>query len=130
MEAIHTENFRIYNSIEEMLETEKFNILYPAVLPNRYKITAVEVLDYGDYLEIAATGSEPYIAFVVLVNASNTVDSYSHEVNGVKYNISELGDGLYQAEFIHNDFHYTIAVKDKAVLSEIIENLRECTASS
>jgi hypothetical protein len=99
--------------------------MYPAVLPAGYIFTNFEVTDFGTELEILVYASDPYIAFRVLVGANMIVNDYSHEANGIKYNVSDLGDGLYQAQWTNGTDYYTIVVSDNAILSEIIKNLKE-----
>jgi hypothetical protein len=107
----------------EMLETENLNILYPAVLPNGYNFNDFEVIDIDGQFEIRALSTEPYITFVVELGITFQIENYKHEENGIKYNVLELGDGLYQAEWIDNEDYYWIVVADEAVLSEIIKKL-------
>jgi hypothetical protein len=124
-DAIFSDDVRVYDSISAMLETEKFSILYPAELPIGYEFTDFMVIAIATDLEIQMFASEPYISFVVLIGAENQVENNIGEINGIRYNITEMEDGLYVAEWNHNGDYYTIVVSDTAILSEIIENLKE-----
>ncbi|MDR2572485.1 MAG: hypothetical protein LBD23_19615, partial [Oscillospiraceae bacterium] len=116
---------RFYNSIDEMLEAEKLSILFPVNLPHGYNFTDFEITDFNTDLELRIYATNPYIMFIVRIGANNQIESYSYEANGIKYNIVKMDDGLYQAEWNNNEDYYTIAVSDKAILSEIIKNLKE-----
>jgi hypothetical protein len=123
-DAIFTENERFYNSMQEMLETEKLNILFPVRLPDEYTFTDFEVIDLDNRFEVHAYSLERYIHFIVRIDSNIEIDSYSYEINGISFDVVEL-DGLYQADWIYNNNHYEIVVDDREILSEIIENLRE-----
>ena len=117
------DNVRIYDSIEDLFETENLNVLFPTSLPNGYAFTDFIVLNIDSVLEIQAVASNPLIEFTVYVGASVQLDSYDHEGNDIKYRIAEMGEGLYQADFSYEDDYYTIVVSDRVVLSEIMNNL-------
>jgi hypothetical protein len=61
----------------------------------------------------------------VRLGANIIIDSYSYEINGIKFVVVELDDGLYQAVWSYNEDYYTLVVNDREVLSEIIQNLQE-----
>lgn len=124
-EAIRVDGERLYNSMTEMLEIENLNILYPAMLPEGYAFTNFEVIDFGMDLEIRAYTAEPYILFTVRIGADYHIEEHEFEINGIKYNIFDMEDGLYQAYWRNNDVSYVIVVDNKTVISEIIENLKE-----
>ena len=120
-----SDDFRIFNSIDEILKTENIHFLYPEKLPFGYEFTNFEATDMGDYSEIRVYATEPYIDFRVGIGANIIIDNYTHEANGTEYNIFDMGGGLYQACWVYNADYYTIVVADEAILSEIIENLKE-----
>jgi len=117
------EKFRSYNSIDELLETENVNILYPTKLPDEYSFTDFMFIDYGTHFELMASATEPHILFVVKIGLNNQIESFTYETNGIKYNVIER-DGLYTAEWNIGEDYYGMSVSDKATISEIIENLR------
>jgi len=123
--VIWTGDTRVYNSLEDMIESENLNIFYPESLPNGYDFTNFEITDKGNYLQLRLYADEPYISFRVQIGVTPEIDSYEYETNGIKYNIGALEDGLYQAQWSDGKDYYMIVVGDKAVLSEIIKNLKE-----
>jgi hypothetical protein len=118
-----TDDFRSYDSMRELLESENYNILYPVELPIGYSFTYFEFIKFDNYSAIRAYALEPHITFTVEIGVDYQFDNYDYEINGIKYNIIELGDGLYQAFWADNTCYYWIVVDDKAILSEIIKNL-------
>jgi len=118
---------RFYESIIELLEVENLSILFPAKLPVGYEFTdfIVSERENDTKTQIQAFATEPYISFVVIIDTDSVMESYHYEANGIEYNILDLGNELYQAEWIYSDNYYTVIVSDKAILSEIIENLKE-----
>lgn len=119
-----SDDSRIYNSMQEMIESESLNILYPDELPNGYEFTDFRITDSGIFLEIVAFKAEPYIYFRVEIGTNITIDDYSHQINNIKYNLFDTPDG-YQACWVSDGNYYWIVVSDEATLSEIIKNLKE-----
>jgi len=124
LELLINDDIRFYNSMSEMLEAEKISILYPTKFPEGYSFTGFTVIDVGDYIEIYATATEPFISFTVKLGVDIKIDSFDYEENGIKYNILERDDML-QVEWINKTDYYWINVSDEAVISEIIKNLKE-----
>jgi hypothetical protein len=122
---VFTDDTRIYDSMDKMIEEENLKILYPAELSDNYEFTNFRVYDYGSYLEVWAYSTDIFIDFIVEIGANRIVE-YSHlqEINGEKYNVFER-DGRYQAEWNYNEDYYSITVSDKAILTEIIKKLKE-----
>jgi hypothetical protein len=122
--TVLTDDVRIYNSMSEMLEIENLKILYPAKLPVEYKFADFVVFDSNGNFSVEALAIEPYISFIVQIGNEVLFDNYDYETNGIKYNIIER-DGVYQAIWSDDTGYYTIAVSDKDVLLEIINNLQK-----
>jgi hypothetical protein len=123
--VIVADEARIYGSLDEMIETENLNILYPEKLPDGYMFTDFRIVDMGNYIKLRAYASEPFIDFVVKIGADVKIDKYDYETNGIKYNISEMANGMYQAVWSYNNKDcYEIAVRDKADISLIINNFK------
>jgi len=121
-EMVFTSGTKTYKSMQEMLEAENLNILFPATLPDGYHFTHFETVYSDGNLNIIASATEPYIHFIVLIETSITIDSYSHEMNGVEFNIIER-DGLFQAQWVFGTDYYMVAVANETTLLEIIEKL-------
>jgi hypothetical protein len=119
------DDINFYESINEMLESEEVNILFPTQLSVGYEFIDFRVADNGG-LEIRAYSSEPYLDFRVEID-TNQVDpgSYTHEINNIEYSVFERDDRLYQAWWFYGSDYYTIVADNESVLSEIIENLKE-----
>ena len=120
-DMLFTNNTRIYNSMEELIAAENLNIIYPAILPEKYAFTDFRVTDIDSMFEVRAFSTEPHIEFRVEFGVNHQVD-YAYETNGIKYNIDETPSG-YQAWWFYGEDYYWIAVGDKSILSEIINNL-------
>jgi hypothetical protein len=110
--------------MEEMLAVENLDILYPARLPDGYEFTEFVVTDFGDFLEVWAGGSEPYISFIARIGMNVGIEHYDYEVNGIRYHVVELDENSHQAGWVCGADYYTIVVSDSATISEIIESLR------
>jgi hypothetical protein len=118
-----TDDFRTYNSVSEMLESENLNILYPVELPIGYKFTDFIIVDSDNSFQLRALAAEPYISFTVEFNVNFQIDNYEYKINGIEYNAFETPSGFYQAEWIYNTDYYAITLGDKTTLSKIIESL-------
>ncbi|MCL2071162.1 MAG: hypothetical protein FWH07_02890 [Oscillospiraceae bacterium] len=119
-----SDDIRVYNSMSEMLEKENLNILYPAKLPDKYEFTEFKITDFGDILVAGSYNIEPYISFEIRIGAGIPIEDYSHEINGIRYTITER-DSMYDVAWSYGTDYYTIVVGDKTIISEIIENLKE-----
>jgi hypothetical protein len=122
-----TSDVRYYDSMSEMIEAENLDILYPVELPDGYNFTNFVFSDFGFKLEVMAYAEEPRISFSISIGEDINVYNYDYEyeANGIKYSIVEIEDNMYQALWVRNGDYYSIANADKAVLSEIIRNLKE-----
>ena len=119
---------KMYSSIEELMESEKIEILYPTWLPQDEKIIGVW---YSVNLD-----TETYI-----FQSTNTLHSISVEFNKDLSGISELdcirkeiaGFSVYykpytqyiQANFVHKNNFYIVKSDTEDNLFKIIENLKE-----
>jgi hypothetical protein len=113
---------RIYNSINDLLETEGLNVLFPARLPEGYHFETFEVNAFGTDLLIRALATEPFIEFIVNIGANTQIENYDYEIDGIKFYVIER-DGLHQAGWSDSGDYYTVVVNDSAALLEIINNL-------
>jgi hypothetical protein len=116
---------RVYNSMSELLEFENLSILFPVKLPIGYEFTDFLVFEIETGLQIQAFSTEPYISFIVLIGANVVHEYFDYEINEIEYSIVESNDWLYQAFWSYNGDYYSIVVSDKAIISEIINNLKE-----
>lgn len=123
-DIIRSDDTRYYNSMNEMLDKEALNIIYPSKLPDGYNFTGFMITDYKDYIEVIAYSVSPYISFSVEIGVHYQID-YDYENNSIKYNITETINGDYQAYWSDEKDSYSIIVSDEAILSEIIKNFKE-----
>jgi len=117
------DNVRFYDSIEELLETENLSVSYPIKLPEGYSFTEFIVLDIETGMQIQMLATEPFLEFIIDIDANIQLDSYDYDDNGIKYRVFSPSDGMYQADFSYENDYYTIVANDRAILSEIINNL-------
>ena len=123
-EIIYSSDNRLYDSIDEMAVSEKLKIIYPGELPKGYIFQKVEVVDYGEYLDIAVCSNGNYIVFKVVTNHKNdSLNEYTDEINGIKYLISEI-DGLYYAMYVADENHYSVTCIDREVLLEVLQTIK------
>ena len=117
-----TDDVRFYDSFENLIKTEKLNILYP----HGYNFADFEVINSSVDLTVLARSRDPYIEFEVIIGTDFWFDSYDYEANGIKHNIV-IHDGLYEAVWVSEADYYSIVVEDRTVLSDIIKNLQRST---
>ena len=117
------DNCRVYDSAEELFNSNEYTVLYPAKLPIGCVFTDFRVFDFGNGSEIRLYAQDPYIDFRVEIAISRPVVP-TQEAELFEYDVFEH-DGLYQAVWNYNGDFYTVVVKDKTVLTKIIENLQE-----
>ncbi|MBR4858838.1 MAG: hypothetical protein IKU08_06595 [Clostridia bacterium] len=119
-----------YASLEELLEKENIDILYPAWLPDNEEITSVWFIDdvHSDYYIFKCENST-YSINVTLnesVPDEEKANLISKEINGLsiycKYNDM---NNYFQADFEYNGMLYSISTYTEEDLFKIIENLKE-----
>lgn len=119
-----------YSSIEELVESEKIEILYPTWLPQDEKIVSVwYTVEYG---------VESYIFQCTNPNNSFSVDLKKELTENLKSDCTkkEIADftvyyfykeynNVIQANFVYNDNLYAVKSDTEDNLFKIIENLKE-----
>lgn len=117
-----------YASLEELLEKENIDILYPAWLPDNEEITSVWFIDdvQSDYYILKCENA----TYSITVSPNESItdeikESLSFkEIN--KFSVYyEYNDNSFQAYFGHNDMRYSINAYAEEDLFKIIENLKE-----
>ena len=119
-----------YTTLEELLEEEKIDVLYPTWLPDNEEITSVWFIDdvHSDYYIFKCENAT--YSITVFLNesiADETKNSFSFEtINGLSiyYKYYDL-NGFYQAYFEYNCMRYLVNAYTEEDLFKIIENLKE-----
>jgi hypothetical protein len=65
------------------------------------------------------------ITAITQIGANSQVNIYNHITNGIKYNVFQTDDGFYQVTWCKNWYYYTLFVRNKSILPEIMDNLKE-----
>lgn len=117
-----------YASLEELLEKEKIDILYPTWLPDNEEITSVWFIDdvQSDYY-IFKCENDTYSIFAFLnesVTDETKISLSFREVNGFSI-YYEYNDNYYQAYLECNGMRYLVNAYTEEDLFKIIENLKE-----
>lgn len=122
----HNGEVKQYASVEEMIENENLDIMYPARLPDGVRINKI-------YLTTEINGNRiiQIITNDVNVNyniefSNAPIESYSQEIieyQGIEFHIKH--EEPYSASFLYKNNKYCISATTKEDLILIIENLRE-----
>ena len=124
-------NNTIYKTIEDALDAEKIDILYPATLPDGTKVTDIVFSKETGITKVHFTFNDAELFIEVLCNKSLTEDTKEvatevQEIDLITCYIYEMADiNSYQIIFEHNGNTYTLSHRDKDLLVEIIGNLEE-----
>lgn len=112
-----------FNSIEELLEAEHLQILYPSKLPNDIKLKKVSLISSDDKIYINFN-YDPSIFSISIVPIEKMINDPSklQTINNLECYIYQI-DENYQAIFYYNDKEYTVVHADYNELIEIISNL-------
>jgi hypothetical protein len=112
-----------FNSIEELLEAEHLQILYPSKLPNDIKLKKVSLISSDDKIYINFN-YDPAIFSISIVPIEKMITDPSklQTINNLECYIYQI-DENYQAIFYYNDKEYTVVHVDYNELIEIISNL-------
>ena len=121
-EVFLADNFRVYDSMQDMIESENLKILYPSSLPAGYDLTNFEVNELDIGLRIRVYSANPFFEFWVEIGINYPVEPL-YKTDIIEYSAFETNDGYFQAEFNYEGDYYTIGVDDESTLLEIINNL-------
>ena len=119
-----------YDTLEELLEKENIDVLYPMWLPDNEEITSVWFIDdiQSDYY-ILKCANAAYSINVVLDNSISDEEKNSlnfKEINGKGvYYCYDSSEMCFQADFEYNGMLYSISAYTEDDLFKIIENLKE-----
>ena len=119
-----------YDSIEDLLQTEGYDIMYPSALPEGVQITKIsqQILD-KDYVLFSIQFTDP--DFSVMISEQFNipqVDLKRHEafaVSNMTFYIKESAGGLYQAVGHDGKYGYIISTNDYESLKTILREMRE-----
>lgn len=119
-----------YDTLEELLENEKIDILYPTWLPDNEEITSVWFIDdvHSDYYILKCDNAT--YSITVFLNEAITEEEktilFLKEINGlmIYYSYFPL-EGCSQAIFEYSGLRYSVSAYTEEDLFKIIENLKE-----
>ncbi len=118
-----------YNSIEEFVENEEFDLLFPSnKIDDVSRITITNTDKYKD-IHIAFNNANFFIT--IEISKSFTKDIFNDcnkkiILNGTQYYLCLMDDvSQAQAYFIHNNNLYTITHTDEKALIDILNNMEE-----
>ena len=119
---------KVYSSIEEMEETENYNIMYPSKLPANVNITSVKIneSEQGNrQIQFITNENETYVFIEKNKKAPSTLDKNSilYEKNGVSFYIAQ--ENIYFAFCYYNDDYYYIQTTTYEKLILILDNMKE-----
>lgn len=118
-----------YSSIEELLQTEGYDILYPTTLPEGIEITKVsQQIVSEDYViySIHFTDLDLSIAASTKSNVSPD-DLKKYELliaTNMIFHIRKLSDGSYQAVGYDDQYEYVVSINDYDKLITILNGMR------
>lgn len=102
-----------YNSIEELLSTEGFDICYPSQIPNNQSITEIRYVEEPNnkYTLYFVFSDNSYVFQIVnyyITNLSMLEDVNTVTVNDMNYYISTKDNNSFHAICQHNGFEYSL----------------------
>lgn len=124
---VNNGNVEEYDSIEELLLTEKIDILYPSMLPDGIKIKSVSISvgqNGRDIIEFIANDSFTYIS--ADINAEPPmIEGYKEQMVIGECTFYVFCDGDFYAVSYYNNCYYYIGSDSYENLILIINNMRE-----
>ena len=120
-----------YKALEDVLESEKIDILYPVYLPDEITVTDIIFSYKNNKQKIYFTFNDSDLYAEISYNTTLTEvtkddTTETKEINGIQCYICEISDiNTYQIEFLYNGNLYYFRHTEKEELIEIIKNLEE-----
>ena len=118
-----------YKNIDDFLNAESLNIMYPYILPNDIKISEVRYINKQDNkytLRFVFTNNsyEFAVSNYYLADITKMGEMTSIEINGITFYITQKEDGKYFSLCQNNGYEYTIQSPNYDDLLIIINNTR------
>lgn len=119
---------KTYPTIEELIEAENLNVLYPTWLPDEEKVIKVVYIREGEDEQYTISCAEPMHSISIypgkVITGDIKRDCLMKKTNRyeVYYFVSE---GYAQGNLVYNNNLYTVGADNEENLFKIIENLRE-----
>ncbi len=122
---------KIYESLEEALESENTKILYPGELPENILLNRVVIDDFEGKTRASFIFNDTTLTYFVIFDkqVSDNEKSISTEILEIRnvecYIVDMLDINTTQVYFEHNGDFYCLGYNNKQDLIEVIENLKE-----
>ena len=118
-----------YKSIEELLEAEGLDILYPAELPNGVQITKIsqQIIseEYIIYCYIFTDENLSVLASTKSIVGTDDLKAYEPFIaNNIKFYVRQRSDASYQAVGYDGLYEYQIHCKDYNTLTTVLKGMR------
>lgn len=118
-----------YSSIEELLQEEGYDIMYPSELPDGVKITNIsQVIATGDCHIYNVQFTDDGISMIVSnekqIHFDNVNKYEKHEVNGIQFYIEKVSKDFYQATGHNGEYEYAICCDDYDKLIVILDGMK------
>ena len=119
----------IYPSIEELVEKENLNILYPSKLPENVRIQKItQQYMSDDSMMLSFQTNDPNLSFSVSTKASVSEQDVQHfevyKLSNIIFYIDTKPDGVYHAIGYYEDYEYQIIYNNYDALISIIDNMK------
>ncbi len=120
-----------YKTIEDVVNNEKFTLLFPANTTNSIQVNIISVIEKQNSVIFSVSFDNPNISMEIITNSDTTAKEkfYCKEtltINDVVFYICEMKDvSQVQAYFMHNDNLYTISCSSRDILMQVLENMEE-----
>lgn len=127
MTIYRNDDKKIYSSVEELLEAEDLDILYPTQLPEGVRVTRITTgKNFKGEYDISFYTNDLNVSFRIKTSTSGhfieNANAYVH--NGITYYIEQRNSVLV-AGAIYNGYLYSVSASSKESLFLIINNLKE-----
>lgn len=121
---------RTYATVEEFLQAEGLDILYPTVLPDGVKVEKIVQTFYGegkfDLTFVFNTSSIQYSVYNFDLYRFQITDAYEViECNNYAFSVLISSSGAYQANNISESYAYCISCENYDELKNIVNELEE-----
>lgn len=119
----------MFASIEEYIEKENLNILYPSYLPDDIKIEQITEIDEGEgkqslIFQFSTSDINFRVCNYRATQAESMISSLEYQTEYTKFYVQKMSDGKYISVGYYNDYEYYIATKNYDELILILDNLK------
>lgn len=126
VEIVWTDDDRLYQSPEELIVSEKIDIMYFDNVPEEYTLSLAKFSDLGDQPQVLFIykNEDKVIKLLCIMNMIVDLPTDNiYSINGNDYMITKTDD-VYMAIWIYNGHYHSLSCSEENIMYKILEEMK------